>query len=95
MAEVKRKRRRKAIAIDYADLITKEQEALTKLESDKANIIAKIKEKKATIKKLEKEKAIYDAQKAEEEKARQMREVAEMITASGKSFDEIKEFLSK
>ena len=95
MAEAKRKRRRKAIAIDYADLITKEQEALTKLESDKANIIAKIKEKKATIKKLEKEKAIYDAQKAEEEKARQMREVAEMITASGKSFDEIKEFLSK
>lgn len=95
MAEVKRKRRRKAIATDYADLITKEQEALTKLESDKANIIAKIKEKKATIKKLEKEKAIYDAQKAEEEKAQQMREVAEMITASGKSFDEIKEFLSK
>ena len=95
MAEVKRKRRRKAIATDYADLITKEQEALTKLESDKANIIAKIKEKKATIKKLEKEKAIYDAQKVEEEKAQQMREVAEMITASGKSFDEIKEFLSK
>lgn len=95
MAEVKRKRRRTAIATDYADLITKEQEALTKLESDKANIIAKIKEKKATIKKLEKEKAIYDAQKAEEEKAQQMREVAEMITASGKSFDEIKEFLSK
>ena len=95
MAEVKRKRRRKAIATDYADLITKEQEALTKLESDKANIIAKIKEKKATIKKLEKEKAIYDAQKAEEEKAQQMREVAEMITASGKYFDEIKEFLSK
>lgn len=95
MAEVKRRRRRKAIATDYADLITKEQEALTKLESEKANIIAKIKEKKATIKKLEKEKAIYDAQKAEEEKAQQMREVAEMITASGKSFDEIKEFLSK
>lgn len=95
MTEVKRRKRRKVVEKNYDELIAKEQEALAKLETERTNILDKIKEKKATIKKLEKDKAIYDEKKAEEEKAQQMREIAEMITASGKSFDEIKEFLSK
>lgn len=88
-------RRRKVIAKDYDELIAKEKEALTKLETDAANIRVKIREKRAEIKKLEKAKAAYDEQKAEEEKSKEMQEVAKMIVASDKSLDEIKEFLGK
>ena len=88
-------RRRKVIAKDYDELIAKEKEALTKLETETSNIRVKIREKRAEIKKLEKAKAAYDEQKAEEEKAKEMQEVAKMIVASDKSLDEIKAFLEK
>lgn len=88
-------RRRKVIAKDYDELIAKEKEALTKLETEASNIRVKIREKRAEIKKLEKAKAAYDEQKAEEEKAKEMQEVAKMIVASDKSLDEIKAFLEK
>ena len=76
-------------------MISKEKELLAKLESDAVEIRNKIKEKRAEIKKLEKAKVAYDEQKAEEEKAQKMKEVAEMLAASDKSLDEIKEFLAK
>lgn len=88
-------RRRKVVAKNYDEMIAKEKEALAKLESDAINIRNKIKEKRVEIKKLEKAKVAYDEQKAEEEKAQKMKEVAEMIVASDKSLDEIKEFLKK
>ena len=88
-------RRRKVIAKDYDELIAKEKEALTKLETEASNIRVKIREKRAEIKKLEKAKVAYDEQKAEEEKAKEMQEVAKMIEASDKSLDEIKAFLEK
>lgn len=88
-------RRRKVVAKNYDELIAKEKEALAKLETDAVDIRTKIKEKRAEIKKLEKAKVAYDEQKAEEEKAKKMKEVAEMIVASDKSLDEIKEFLGK
>ena len=88
-------RRRKVVAKNYDELISKEKEILAKLESDAINIRSKIKEKRIEIKKLEKAKVAYDEQKAEEEKAQKMKEVAEMLAASDKSLDEIKEFLSK
>ncbi len=88
-------RRRKVVAKNYDELISKEKETLAKLESDAINIRSKIKEKRIEIKKLEKAKVAYDEQKAEEEKAQKMKEVAEMLAASDKSLDEIKEFLSK
>lgn len=88
-------RRRKVVAKNYDELISKEKEALAKLESDAINIRSKIKEKRIEIKKLEKAKVAYDEQKAEEEKAQKMKEVAEMLAASDKSLDEIKEFLAK
>lgn len=88
-------RRRKVVAKNYDELIAKEKEALEKLETDAVDIRTKIKEKRAEIKKLEKAKVAYDEQKAEEEKAKKMKEVAEMIVASDKSLDEIKEFLGK
>ena len=88
-------RRRKVVAKNYDELIAKEKEVLAKLEADAVDIRTKIKEKRAEIKKLEKAKVAYDEQKAEEEKAQKMKEVAEMIVASDKSLDEIKEFLGK
>lgn len=88
-------RRRKVVAKNYDEMIAKEKEALAKIESDAINIRNKIKEKRVEIKKLEKAKVAYDEQKAEEEKAQKMKEVAEMIVTSDKSLDEIKEFLGK
>ena len=88
-------RRKKVVAKNYEELIVKEKDVLAKLESDAVVIRTKIKEKRAEIKKLEKAKVAYDEQKAEEEKAQKMKEVAEMIVASDKSLDEIKEFLGK
>lgn len=87
-------RRRKVVAKNYVELIAKEKDTLTKLESEASDIRSKIKAKRIEIKKLEKAKIAYDAQKAEEEKAQKMKEVAEMIVASDKSLDEIKEFLT-
>ena len=88
-------RRRKVVAKNYDELIAKEKEVLVKLEADAVDIRTKIKEKRAEIKKLEKAKVAYDEQKAEEEKAQKMKEVAEMLAASDKSLDEIKKFLGK
>ena len=88
-------RRRKVEEKNYDELIAKEKEVLSKLESDAINIRNKIKDKRIEIKKLEKAKAAYDEQKAEEEKAKEMQEVAKMIVASDKSLDEIKAFLEK
>ena len=88
-------RRRKVVAKNYVELIAKEKEALTKLELEAVEIRTKIKEKRAEIKKLEKAKVAYDEQKAAEEKDKEMKEIASMIAESGKSLDEIKEFLSK
>ena len=88
-------RRKKFVAKNYDELIAKEKEALAKLESELTDIRSKIKVKRVEIKKLEKAKIAYDEQKAEEEKTQKMKEVAEMLAASDKSLDEIKEFLSK
>ena len=88
-------KRRKVVVKNYDELIAKEKETLTKLETEASNIRMRIKAKRAEIKKLEKAKVAYDEQKAEEEKAQKMKEVAEMLAASDKSLDEIKEFLSK
>lgn len=88
-------RRRKVEEKNYDELIAKEKEVLAKLESDAINIRNKIKDKRIEIKKLEKAKVAYDEQKAKEEKAQKMKEVAEMLVTSDKTLEEIKAFLSK
>lgn len=88
-------RRRKVEEKNYDELVAKEKAALEKLETSAADIRNKIKDKKAEIKKLEKDKIVYEEQKAEEEKAQKMKEVAEMLVTSDKTLEEIKEFLSK
>ena len=88
-------RRRKVVANNYDELIAKERKILEKLEADKIAILGKIKSKKAEIKKLEKAKDTYDARIADEKRSQQMKEIAEMVMNSGKTIDEIKEFLTK
>ena len=97
MAEVKTRRRRNKKDEDknYDVLIELAQKDLERLHEQRNNIVSKIKSKSAEIRRLEKEKIIYEEQKAEEEKAQKMKEVAEMIMTSDKSLDEIKEFLAK
>ena len=87
--------RRRKVANNYDELIAREQKILEKLESDKVAIFGKIKSKKAEIKKLEKAKDTYDARIADEKRSQQMKEIAEMVMNSGKTIDEIKEFLTK
>lgn len=97
MAEAKTRRRRskKLEYKNYDVLIELAQKDLERLHEQRNNIVSKIKSKSAEIRRLEKEKIIYEEQKAEEEKAKKLKEVSEMIVNSGKSLDEIKEFLSK
>lgn len=87
--------RRRKVANNYDELIAREQKILEKLEADKIAILGKIKSKKAEIKKLEKAKDTYDARIADEKRSQQMKEIAEMVMNSGKTIDEIKEFLTK
>ncbi|MCC2255941.1 hypothetical protein LKD70_16235 [Ruminococcus sp. CLA-AA-H200] len=90
--------RRKVVEKDYSALLEKANDELTKLETEYKECVSsyrlQIKDKKAEIKKLEKDKAAFDAQKAEEEKAAALKEVAELIVESGKSIEEIKELLA-
>lgn len=88
-------KRRKVVAKSYDELIAKEKDALTKLESEASDIRSKIKAKRIEIKKLEKAKVAYDEQQAAEEKDKEMKEIASMIAESGKSLDEIKAMLEK
>lgn len=83
------------VANNYDELIAKERKILEKLEADKIAILGKIKSKKAEIKKLEKAKDTYDARIADEKRSQQMKEITEMVMNSGKTIDEIKEFLTK
>lgn len=80
--------RRKVVEKDYDALIIAEEEKIVQLTSE-------LKEAKATLKSLKKDKDKFNAWKAEEEKQRQIKEVAEIVISSGKSLEEIKELLSK
>ena len=62
--------------------------------SQKANVIKiQIKDKKAELKKLERDKVAYEEWKKEQEKAIRTREIAALISESEYSLDEIKELL--
>lgn len=86
-------RPKKIIEINYDEAITKAQEELEVL-SQKANVIKiQIKDKKAELKKLERDKIAYEEWKKEQEKVIRTREIAELISESEYSLDEIRELL--
>ena len=54
-----------------------------------------LKSEKANLKQLKKDKELYEEQKLEEENKLRIEKIADMISKSGMSFDEIENLLSK
>lgn len=79
--------KRKIVAKDYDSLIQNSQDKINKLTLD-------LKEERLKLKDLEKEKTAYEMQLEEERKQRELIEIAKLIQTSGKTFEDVKEFLS-
>lgn len=80
-------RRRKVTEKDYDMLIKASEAKIEKLSKE-------LKEERANLKTLNKDKIAFEAMKAEREQLERTKKVAEMIAASGKSLEEIEAFLS-
>lgn len=86
-------RPKKIVEINYDETIVKAQEELELL-SQKANVIKlQIKDKKAEIKKLERDKVAYEEWKEKRDKELRTQEIAKLISESEYTLDEIKELL--
>ena len=77
--------RRKVAAKDYDTLIQVSEEKIQKL-------TAELKEEKANLKKLKKDKIVFDEIREKEEKEARLKKIAELIETSGKSLDEIEAY---
>lgn len=86
-------KRKKVLPKNYDALIYEKKKELEQLESDKSAIAVKMKELKADIKKLEKEKNRFEEQEAIRIKEEETKKIAEMIVESGKSLEDIKKLL--
>lgn len=87
-------KRKKVLPKNYDALIYEKNKELKQLESDKSAIAAKMKELKADIKKLEKEKNRFEEQEAIRIKEEETKKIAEMIVESGKSLEDVKKLLN-
>ena len=81
-----RGRKRIVDSKDYDALIASETEAIEKLTTT-------LKDRKNNLKQLKKDKLIFEKQQEEERKSKEMAEIVDMINNSGKSMDDIKQFL--
>ena len=79
--------RRKVVERNYPELI---QETEEKIEA----LSAELKQEKANLKQLKKDKVRYDAMVEKQRKQDEIQKAAELLMASGKSMEEIEEFLS-
>lgn len=79
--------KRKIVAKDYDSLIQNSQDKINKLTLD-------LKEERLKLKDLEKEKTAYEMQLEEERKQQELIEIAKLIQTSGKTFEDVKKFLS-
>ena len=79
--------RRKVEEKNYPELIEMAEERIESLS-------AELKQEKANLKQLKKDQVRYDALDEKQKKQAEVQEAAELLVASGKSLDEIKEFLS-
>lgn len=86
-------KRKKVLPKNYDALIYEKKKELEQLESDKSAIVVKMKELKADIKKLEKEKNRFKEQEAIRIKEEETKKIAEMIVESGKSLEDVKKLL--
>lgn len=94
MEEKRRGRRKKVVEKNYDVLIQQCNQEISTIQNKMDELKVQMKEKKIEIKKLQKEKAIYDEMKSEQEKSERIRELAEMIDKSEYTLDEIKELLN-
>ncbi len=80
--------RRKVVERNYPELI---QETEEKIEA----LTAELKQEKANLKQLKKDKIRYDAMVEKQKKQDEIQKAAELLVSSGKSLEEIEEFLSR
>ena len=79
--------RRKVEEKNYPELIEMAEE---KIES----LSAELKQEKANLKQLKKDQVRYDAMVEKQRKQAEVQKAAELLVASGKSLEEIEEFLA-
>lgn len=79
--------RRKVVERNYPELINEAEEKIEALS-------AELKQEKANLKQLKKDKIRYDAMVEKQRKQDEIQKAAELLMASGKSMEEIEEFLS-
>jgi len=72
---------------NYPELINEAEEKIEALS-------AELKQEKANLKQLKKDKVRYDAMVEKQRKQDEIQKAAELLMASGKSMEEIEEFLS-
>ena len=79
--------RRKVEEKNYPELIEAAEERI-------ASLSAELKQEKANLKQLKKDQIRYDAMVEKQQKQAQIQKAAELLVASGKSLEEIEEFLA-
>ena len=80
--------RRKVEEKNYPELIVAAEERIDALSSE-------LKQEKANLKQLKKDKIRYDAMVEKQKKQDEIQKAAELLVSSGKSLEEIEEFLSR
>lgn len=81
-------RRKKVEEKNYDELIQTSEDRIATLSSE-------LKEEKAALKQLKKDKIVYDKMIEEKKKENEIKEITSMIVESGKTLDEIRELLTK
>ena len=81
-------RRKKVEEKNYDELIQVSEERITTLTND-------LKEEKANLKQLKKDKIRYDEMLEEKKKEEEIRKLSELSAESGKSIDDIKKLLTE
>lgn len=79
--------RRKVEEKNYPELIEMAEERIEALS-------AELKQEKANLKQLKKDQVRYDAMVEKQKKQAEVQKAAELLVASGKSLEEIEEFLA-
>lgn len=79
--------RRKVEEKNYPELIQASEERIADLSSE-------LKQEKANLKQLKKDQVRYDAMVEKQKKQAEVQKAAELLVASGKSLEEIEEFLA-
>ncbi len=79
--------RRKVEEKNYPELIEAAEERI-------ASLSAELKQEKANLKQLKKDQIRYEAMVEKQQKQAEIQKAAELLVASGKSLEEIEEFLA-